>query len=454
MRQRLPVKPAFARGPLTTLQTLKHVRKNVLNIIPQTALTEKIVTDHKRPRWHMVTDPDLLRRVLKDNVDNYPKSLVMKALLRPGLGNSILLADGAPWRWQRRTTAPVFAPNYVRALGQTMTTATDQISRKIARKAASGPVNLYDDMTEVTFDIIANVTFSGDEGLDGKAMHQLINDYTYSVGKLSLMDLLAVPEWVPRPSHLLNRRTIKALHRQAERAIDLRRELGNANRPDDLLDLLLRTEDPKTGRRMTTKELRDNLLTFVIAGHETSALALSWAFYLLGFDPERQAKARAEAQAVLGTRTATANDVENLPYIRAIIDEALRLYPPASLVGRAILRDDVLGDTKVFAGEAIMIPIFALHRHRDLWDAPDDFVPERWLQTKWSERRYSYLPFGDGPRVCIGASFAIQESVIVLATLLARFAFEAVPDKTPEPVMILTMRPSGGVWMKVTPLNA
>lgn len=449
---RQPVKPRYAKGPLSTFQTLKRVKKNVLGIIPEAALYEPVISDEKHSRWHMVTDPEMLRHVLKDNLPNYPKSLVMRVLLRPGLGDSILLSEGAQWKWQRRTSAPVFSPRNVAALGPIMTRAAEQVSDQIADKAQSGPVNVYDDMVQVTFDIIANVTFSGDEGLDGDTMHRLINAYTQTAGKLTLMDILAVPEWVPRPSRLLARRTIKALHKQADRAIELRRKGGHRDRPHDLLDMMLNAEDPETGRKMSTKELRDNLLTFVIAGHETTALALSWAIYLLAFDPARQEKAREEARAVLGGRAATAEDVAKLPYIRAIIDEALRLYPPAALVGRNALKSDTVKGTEISSGEGIMIPILALHRHRKLWDAPDEFLPERWLPPNKAPDRFAYLPFGDGPRVCIGASFAIQESVIVLATLLARFRFTAVPDKTPEPVMVITMRPEGGVWMNVEPL--
>ena len=448
-----PVQPELAQTVLSTFQTLRSVRKNVLGIIPQESLHKTVISDEKRHRWHMVTDPAKLRHVMKDNLANYPKSLTMRVLLRPGLWDSILLSEGAQWKWQRLALASVFSPRNVAGLGPVMTTAAEKICADIATKAKSGPVDLYDEMVRVTFDIIANVTFSGDEGLDGDTMHGLINAYTQTVGKLTLLDILAVPEWVPRPSRLMARHTIKALHRQADKAIEMRRKSGQHGPSGDLLDLMLKAEDPNSGRRMTTKDLRDNLLTFIIAGHETTALALSWALYLLAFDPDRQNKARAEVQAAIGNRSATASDLANLPYVRAVIDEALRLYPPAALIGRNALKDDQIGDLQVKAGEAIMIPILALHRHRNLWDHPDDFLPERWLDADQAPDRFAYIPFGAGPRVCIGASFAIQESVIILATLLARFKFEAVPDKTPKPVMIITMRPEGGVWMNVTPLQ-
>jgi cytochrome P450 len=231
----------------------------------------------------------------------------------------------------------------------------------------------------------------------------------------------------------------------ADDSISARKSAGPGEIPD-LLDLLLAGEDPETKRAMNTAELRDNLLTFIVAGHETTALALSWALYLCAFDTRVQEKARAEAQAVLSD-SATGKDVAKLPYIRAIIDEALRLYPPAALVSRTAQTRDSLCGREVKPGDTVMIPIYALHRHEMLWDDPDAFRPERFVENK--PDRYAYLPFGDGPRICIGASFALQEAVIILATLLARFKFTAIPGKDPDPVMILTLRPEGGVWLEV-----
>jgi cytochrome P450 len=201
---------------------------------------------------------------------------------------------------------------------------------------------------------------------------------------------------------------------------------------------------------MTTDELRDNLLTFIVAGHETTALTLSWALYLCAFDPAVQEAARAEAQGVLGDRAATAADVPALPLIRRIVDEALRLYPPAAFLSRTAQGPDELCGREIRAGDTVILPIYALHRHHALWQAPDSFDPGRFADAR-AVPRFHYLPFGDGPRICIGASFALQEAVIILATLLVRFRFARVPGREPKPVMILTLRPEGGVWLQVDP---
>ena len=215
------------------------------------------------------------------------------------------------------------------------------------------------------------------------------------------------------------------------------------------MDLLLEGEDPETKRQMNNAELRDNLLTFIVAGHETTALTLSWALYLCAFDPEVQDTLRIEAQSVLEGRVATAEDCDALPYTEQVIKEALRLYPPAAFVSRTAQADDVLCDRDIQRKDTVMLPIYALHRHHDLWDNPDQFDPERFADGHKPER-YSYLPFGDGPRICIGAQFAMIEAKIILATLISRFKFDRIEGKDPKPVMVLTLRPEGGVPLKVT----
>lgn len=181
-------------------------------------------------------------------------------------------------------------------------------------------------------------------------------------------------------------------------------------------------------------------------------MTLAWSFYLVAFDQDVQTRARQEALDVLGGRAATAADVPKLTYIRQIIDEALRLYPPAGIVSRTAQKQDRLCGADIQPGDTVMLPIYALGRHHRIWDAPDTFRPERFADRS-AVTRYSYLPFGDGPRICIGQSFAIQEAVIIFATLLSRFAFRPVKGRDPKPVMILTLRPEGGVWLTAEPLD-
>ena len=237
------------------------------------------------------------------------------------------------------------------------------------------------------------------------------------------------------------------MKQMADQSIDHRRNRPATGIPD-LLDLLLEGEDPKSGRKMNVVELRDNPLTFIVAGHETTALTPAWSLYLCAFDPKVQPVARAEAQAALGTRAATATDLPALPLIRCVVDEALRMYPPAAFLSRTALKADLLCGREIRPQDTVILPIYAMHRHHAHWKDPDAFDPSRFFDPK-AIQRFTYLPFGDGPRICNGASFALQETVIILATLLARFRFGLVPGKSPRPVMILTLRPEGGVWLTV-----
>jgi cytochrome P450 len=391
-------------------------------------------------------DPAANRRILKDRLEDYPKSDVTKMILRPAIGESLFIAEGAHWHWQRRAAAPAFSVRNVQALAPVMTAAAERAAERVAARRGRA-ANLFDEMVATTFAVISDVTFSGGKAFDRTAVHGAIDAYIASTARISLLDIVGAPAWVPRPGRLLSGPAMRSMKAMADQAITERRAAGHAGVPD-LLDLLLDGEDPETGRRMTTAELRDNLLTFIVAGHETTALTLAWALYLAAFDQGVQDRARAEARGVLGDRAATVADLPALPYIRQIVDEALRLYPPAAFLSRTARAPDTLCGREVRPGDTVMLPIYALHRNHLLWPDPHRFDPDRFADPKAVDR-FAYLPFGGGPRICIGASFALQEAVIVLATLLARLRFTPVPGREPQPVLILTLRPEGGVWLNV-----
>ena len=447
-----PVSVPLVTEPWGIWRTLTEARQNILSIIPQIATRQPIVSGKMVKRWHMVMDPAALRQILLERLEIYPKSEVTKNLLKPAIGESLFIAEGAHWRWQRRTAAPVFSQRNVMNLSPIMSAAAERSAQRIASHGPRRAIDLFDEMITTTFDVITDVTFSGDESFDRNHVHAAIESYISEAGKVSVLDILGLPSWIPRPSRVLTGWGLTKTKETADRVIESRKCRGATN-PPDLLDLLLDGQDPDTKRKMNTAELRENLLTFIVAGHETTALSLSWALYLCAFDTEVQTKARAEAQAVLSDgRAATGDDVSQLPYIRSIIDEALRLYPPAGMVSRTAIASDELCGRTIRPGDTVILPFYALHRNELLWDRPNAFYPERFSSRK-SIERYAYLPFGDGPRVCIGASFALQEAVIILATLLSRFEFTRVPGRDPKPVMILTLRPEGGVWLTTNQIS-
>lgn len=445
----LPAHVPFATRPLGLWGSFQAARRNLLEILPELAVRQPMVSGKTGIRWHMVVDPDAIRRMLLENVDNYPKSSATKNILRPAIGDSLFIAEGAHWRWQRRAAAPVFSHRNVMGLAPIMSAAADRSANRIAA-SKSRAVDMMDEMVRTTFDVISEVTFSGEGSFDAGAVHNAIDAYIAAAGRISILDMLGLPDWLPRPARMMSGNVVRQMKHVADTAIEERRLRGAGDVPD-LLDLLLAGEDPETKRTMNTSELRDNLLTFIVAGHETTALTLAWSLYLCAFDQDVQTRARAEAQSVIKDDAATGADVAKLPFIRQIVDEALRLYPPAGIVSRTAREADTLCGRDVLAGDTVMIPIYALHRHRLLWDDPEAFRPDRFADRANIDR-YAYLPFGDGPRICIGASFAIQEAVVILATLLARFQFDLVPGRPPEPVMILTLRPDTGVWLTASEL--
>jgi cytochrome P450 len=444
----LPPRIEPPAAPLGTLATWRAARRNLLEVIPRGAYHDAQVWGETPTRWRMVSDPDAIEQLLKVREPDYPKSDAALRLLRPAQGDSLFTAHGAEWRWQRRAVTPVFQPRNLATLSPVMTAAAEAASARLAG-AAGGVAEVHTEMVAATFDIICDTALSGRERLDRRRVSAGVTAFIETVGRVSLLDVLGVPDWVPRPNRL-SRTESRRMDRMVDTVIAARRRRGPVPVPD-LLDLMLGAQDPETGRRHTPAEVRNNLIAFLIAGHETTALALSWSLFLCAFDPAVQVRAAEQAQAVLGDRAATAADCARLPYVRQVLDEAMRLYPPAGLLSRGARRADVMLGRAVAPKETVMVPVWAVHRHRALWDDPDAFDPDRFAPERSKGRhRYAYLPFGAGPRVCIGMGFALMEATIILATLLARLRFETVPGYAPTPRMLVTVRPEPGIVLRVS----
>lgn len=440
--------PAHAPGLLASARV---AQSNLLKLVPQAALLRPAISGRTVRRWVMIMDPEANNRVLREAVEAYPKSDTTRAILGPAIGEGMFTAEGEDWRWQRRAAAPAFTPRHMAALGPVMTRAAEGAVARLSPVADAGggrAADLFAEMIAATFEVIVDVTLSDNGARPDRAAWAAMDRAVTDLARLSPLDLLGLPAWVPRPARARLIAQLAETRRNADALIAARSKDGPRPVPD-LLDHLRTGEDGRTGRRMPADALRDNLLTFIVAGHETTALALAWALYLCAGHPEVQQAAHQEASAVLGQRAATAADVDRLPLIRRILDETMRLYPPAAILSRTARKADRLCGHPVHPGDTVILPVYALHRHRLLWDEPDAFRPDR-FDGGTPVPRLGYLPFGAGPRICIGASFALQEAVIVLATLLARFRFDPVPGRVPEPVMLLTLRPEGGVWLRVS----
>lgn len=442
----VPVGAPVHQRVMSRLETAMAARRNVLEIIPALAYRQPIVSGEMLMRWHMLADPAGYRRVMNDNLANYPKSEIMRRMLRPAIGDSLFNADDAAWKWQRRAVTPVFTHRNVVALAPAMTATAE---RAAARLTAKPKAEMVSEMLTATFDVICDVALSGREHFDGATFGAAITRYFQTAGRASLLDFLGVPDWLPRPGELLAGSSVRTMHDMVGAAIEARRKTGAGN-ANDLLDHMLAAQDPETGQRMSAEDLIFNMQFFIVAGHETTALALAWALYLLANSPAEQALARQQARNQLGANAATAADLEAMPFITQVLEEAMRLYPPVGLLARTVVAPDELCGRMMKPGDILFLPIWALHRHQLWWEQPEMFMPSRFAPDIRRDK-YQYLPFGAGPRVCVGAGFAMMQAGIILATLLARFRFTPA-GPGPRPIMSMTVRPDPGVFLHAEPL--
>jgi cytochrome P450 len=321
--------------------------------------------------------------------------------------------------------------------------AERQVERWRARPL-DAPVEIAADMTRTTFEIIVEAILGGSARLDaeryGRALAAIFNTIPWHL----LLSVLRAPAWTPFPGRWRARRASDFLRADIGRIIAKRR--ANASAHPDLLDLLLVARDADTGRSMNDAELVANLLTFVSAGHETTAVALTWTLWLLAKDEAVQRRVYDEAVAVMGHGSVEIDHIDALPLTRQVILEAMRLFPPVPMLARIPKAAIQLGGLAITPRTWIGVPIFALHRNKLLWDNPLAFDPDRFLPDQAKGRsRYAHLPFGAGPRVCIGANFAMIEAVVIIATLVRAFRFETVPGHKARPIARLTLRPAGGI---------
>jgi len=394
-----------------------------------------------------VMAPDLIRRVLVEEADAFEKGAVSRRALRPVLGDAILTADGARWRWQRRAAAPILRADRILNFVPAMRDAAERTRTRWLAAPACAEIDVAREMMRTTFDVILATMLPGHEGIDPAPIEQAITDYIESTGWVVALGMLRAPHWLPYPGCLKARRARDTLKQFVASLIAeaRRRQKGN-----DLMSLLMGATDPETLRAMDDGDVRDNLLTFITAGHETTACALTWTFYLLSLYPEVEQRIVDEVEAVTGGSILQADHVDRLEYTKRVVLEAMRLYPPAPLVVRVASRDVRLGATSIPRGGMLWIPIYAVHRHHALWDEPDRFDPERFRPEAVAARdRYAYLPFGAGPRICIGMSFAQTEACVILSTLLKSVRLRARDGHVPRPRMRVTLRPATGMPMRV-----
>ena len=395
--------------------------------------------------FHYLRSPDHMKAVFLDHVDVFEKSPFQRRLVKPATGDGLLSAVGEHWKLQRRAASPAFRVEALRALTPAFAASAAATVERLRAAGASAPGDVMCQMQHATLDVIVETMLGGeDPGFRYETVAGSVTDYMESMGHPDLLDMFGAPPWLPRPWAQKGRRAAAGLKQAAVDALQRRRSSGSLR--NDLLGLLLAARDPETGRGLSDVELRDNIVTFIGAGHETTALALTYSLYLIANAPDVQDRLLAEVERVAGGEPIDAAMVEVMPYCEQVIKEAMRLYPPVALIDRTPKEDIRIGDIEMKKGDLVFALIYIMHRHTRLWDRPEVFDPDRFSpQRSEGRHRFQYMPFGAGPRICIGMKFAYMEAIAILATLVRALRFGPNPNFRVVPNIRITLRPEGGM---------
>ena len=440
----VPIRP---RGRLAFLAAALG---NPLQTIPRAVYEEDVVARLEMKRlW--ITEPSLIRKVLLEERDKYQKLTQIK-LLSPLTGKGVLTSEGADWKWQRQASAPMFRPPDLLGFVPTFVRAADDVVARW-RTAPAGSVHSIDeDMTRATFDVIAATLLPSPDASFADDIQGGVKQLQRSGAWDILYVSMGFPGWMPRPGMFRSARAVRAIRARILGVVRDRQAARSAGKVvDDLLDRLIAARDPETGRSMDDGQLVDNLITFYLAGHETTAKALTWTLYLLSRSPEWSARLEEEIARVTGGEKVRAEHIDRLVLTEQVIKEAMRLYPPVPIMTRQTVTETSLGGHTLPVGTSVMMSIYAIQRHAKRWPRAHEFDPTRFSPENDAKMpRYQYMPFGAGPRICIGMPFAMIESTAILATLLQHARFSFAGNEHPVPVARVTMTPRGGMPLAVT----
>lgn len=392
-------------------------------------------------RVFLIFHPDAIEELLVARNRDFIKSPGVR-LLRPVLGDGLLLSEGDTWLRQRRLVQPAFHRQRVAGYGDVM---ASYAARHIAEWKDGDTRDMHAEMMALTQAIVAKTLFdadvSGDAHQVGQAAEVLMRDFGARLQRFRV-----IPQWIPTPGNLRSRRAIRRLDQTILRIIDARRASGEDR--GDLLSILVHAQDADDGTRMTAQQVRDEAMTLFMAGHETTAVTLSWTWYLLAQHPEVEARLVDELRGVLGGRAPTVADVPRLKYTEMVVTESMRLYPPAYGLGRQAVRATEIGGHPIAPKDIFIAPTWVVHRDRRWFEEPEAFRPERWAGDLARRLpRFAYFPFGGGPRLCIGNTFATTEAILLLAAIAQRFRLSLVPGQRITPTPYVTLRPEPGPRM-------
>jgi unspecific monooxygenase len=447
-RPLVPPSPPRAPETMTAIGRMTAMRESAIGTWGQRAYEEDVVRGRFFGRASFILNtPDAIRHVLVDNYENYTRTPAAIRVLRPVLGEGLLIAEGRAWKYQRRTLAPAFTPRAVAPLVPHMIAVTDETIAKL-QAAGGGPVDLREAMQRMTLEIAGRTMFSLGMDRHGVALRNLVMEYGERLARPHFLDLLLPLGW-PTPRDFSRARFRKRWTQFVAMLMAERRAAGKNEGapPRDLFDLMSAARDVETGEAFTDAQLGDQVATMILAGHETTATALFWSLYLLALDQATQNELAAEVQ---GATLNDASDVERLKFTRAVVDETVRLYPPAFLIARAAAAPDTVAGLAVRNKDVILIAPWLLHRHEKLWRDPNAFIPQRFMPTAPPPDRFAYLPFGAGARVCIGAHFALVEATLALARIIGAFRVELLDKEPVMPVGVVTTQPDRSPLFRIT----
>jgi cytochrome P450 len=446
-RPLVPPAPKVHEKDLPGWRVLFAFNRNTLSIQPKRAFEELAV----RRRIFglesiLLNDPDGIRHVLTTAMDKYRRMVAADRILGPLGGSGVFLADGSQWRRQRRMLAPLFTPAKVGLLLPHFMGAASALADRLS---GSSRANLSLAFQEATLEAVLRALFSLPDSAERARITTMVRYYLAGPGRPNVLDAYARTTG----SFAFALRSRRRFQKDWSGAIDaiVAARRNSPARGADLLDLLLSARDPETGEGLSESEVRDQCSTMIVAGYETTARLLFWATYLLTLDIDEQNRLRGELAAFPPERVGTLDDLLNWPRLRQVLLETLRLYPPAAYISREAIADDMVAGEEVGVGTQVWVSPWVLHRHRRFWDNPTAFMPDRFVGklSPWTSMG-AFLPFGAGPRICIGATFAIAEAQIMLATLLSRFKVALEDASRPVmPVARITTAPSYEPWFRL-----
>lgn len=400
-----------------------------------------------RRSMYIVSHPDHIQRVLQDHHTNYQKAVTYD-FLRPVVGDGLLTSEGEHWLRQRRLVAPMFHRERIRSFASIVSHATRTMLNEWERRAEHGEsIDISAEMARLTLSIAGQVLFNRDIGREsdriGEALRIMFRDVNYRI-----TSPISIPREVPTAHNRRVQDAIEDLESIVEDLIQRRR--GRADDFDDLLSMLMLAEDEETGEKMGDDQIRDEIMTFLIAGHETTSNALAWTFYLLSLHPENRRMLEDEIDLNLGDEVPSFEALSELTYTDMIFNEATRLYPPAWTIEREPIDDDEIGGYRIPSGSIVVAAPYFVHHNPDVWSNPEGFDPERFAPSAdGPDHRYAHFPFGGGPRKCVGADFAVMEYKYILAMVTRRFQLDLVPGQSIDQEANVTLHPEGEMRMSI-----